>query len=322
MRNPKNLFFALSFVLVAGLAFSSCNKDEMTSLELNYQTPEDSTFFADCFSIVYPIELNFPDGTSTSIDSDEALESAIGTWYETQGEDAEDPVPTFPVEVLLEDGSTQTINNELELEELWDQCYPDDGYDDHYGDDCFDEIDFLDCFEITYPIQLVGMDSTLISINSDEELEQALDDAYMEDRDLEVVFPVEVTFLEDGETYTLTTEEEAEELFDACYEEEFDELDALLDLDFTECFTVEFPIVLLSEDSTATTINNLEELEDLIDLAFEEEELYFPTFPITVTLKEDDSVVTLTDEEELFDLIDTCADQYDDEEDDGEDEDG
>ena len=319
--NPlKNLFFALSLVLAAGLAFTSCNKDEMTSLELNYTAPQDSTFFSDCFSIVYPIELNFSDGTSANIDSDEALESALGTWYETQGEDAEDPVPTFPVEVILEDGSSLTINDEAELDDLWDSCYDDYDLDDHYGDDCFDELDFLDCFSITYPIQLVGADSNLVTINNDEELEAALDQAYMDDTDLEVVVPVEVTSTDDGTVFTVTNEEEAEELFDACFDDLEDELEAILDLDFTECFTVTFPIDVLDENDNPTTLNNLEELEALIDQAFENEEIYYPSFPITVTLAEDSSTLTLNNEDDLFDLFDQCYEKYGDEEDDDEDD--
>ena len=115
------------------------------------------------------------------------------------------PDIVYPIEVLLEDSTLQTIDNLDELEELLDECY------DNY---------FEDCFSINYPIQIQLPDGTVSTANNEDEIEGIIEAWYdanpnsMEDPTL--VFPVDVT-LEDGTSKTINNMDELDKLFEECY---------------------------------------------------------------------------------------------------------
>ncbi len=250
MTALKNVFTALIPLFMLALTFTACEKEDLDELESDAA----SAYFTDgaagendCFTIVYPVELNFEDGTMTTVNSDEELEDAINAWFEAQGEDAEEPSPTYPVAVILEDGMEQTLNDDEELEDLFEMCYGDDD-DDEYDDDddehddCFEDIDFTDCFTINYPIDMLSPDGSTTTINNDEELEAFLesfeddddddeegDDEEEDDEneeedededededDFEVVYPISVTMVADGAVVTLNNDDEIEDLLEDC----------------------------------------------------------------------------------------------------------
>jgi hypothetical protein len=62
----------------------------------------------DCFDVVYPIEVIYPDGSIILVESDSILEEI----YEDISFDSLDiPLPIFPFSVILEDSSTVEIAN-------------------------------------------------------------------------------------------------------------------------------------------------------------------------------------------------------------------
>ena len=115
----------------------------------------------------------------------------------------------FPIDVVLEDGTTQTVQSEEELEELFEECEDYDG-------------DFEDCFTINYPVTLIFPDASEVSVDSDDALETAIEDYYIANPDEEecptFAYPIEVT-LEDGTVQTINNEEELIELFEECYDD-------------------------------------------------------------------------------------------------------
>lgn len=217
--------------------------------------------FGECFTIVYPIQLNFPDATITDIDSDEALFAAIETWEKANPENKEDPLPIFPVSLILKDGTTKTINSIEEIEELEKDCYGD--YGDH--GDWENEEDYDDCYTIIYPVQFTHPDGTVQTYNSDAELFGSLDTWYEANPNSEEepmpVYPVEV-LLEDGTTQTINSDEDGEALEDGCYG----------DIDIDICFEIVFPIILTKLDGTTIQVNDEDELEDALETIFKDVE--------------------------------------------------
>jgi len=151
----KRFFPAFLMLFVLSISFTSCDKDaleDMTETESAITETANATLnlssanvagnaSEDCFSIVYPIELNFENGEMLTVNSDDELDTAIDNWFETQGEEAEDPMPTFPVTVTMRvDGSERVISNEDDLEALFDECF-DDEDEDEDGEDDDDEDD-------------------------------------------------------------------------------------------------------------------------------------------------------------------------------------
>ena len=250
--NVIKLFMALIFSVAL---LSSCSKEEVSSNQFNTKTKtsaylsgvdgdedESASPEEDCFNFVYPVTILFPDGTDASVADDEELETAIDSWYDANEEAEEDPTLQFPVDVTLPDGSNQSIADEAEFEVLIDSCEEneegeddeeedgegEDGEDEGESEDCEDEMLEL-CFEFVYPIELILSDSTSVSINSLEELLEAIntdeeeeeegddeeDQDEEEDGEEEDGEEVEISFeypvsvvLEDGSEQDITSDEE------------------------------------------------------------------------------------------------------------------
>jgi len=136
----------------------------------------------ECFSFVYPLTVVLPDGTNVEVNSDEELITAVEDWYDANPDSDEDPTLVYPVNVLLEmDGSSLTVNNDDELEDLFEMC---------------DEHDDEECFTINFPISIQFPDSTIV-----------------ENEDVQIIYPFDVT-LEDGTLVTINSEEEFDTLID------------------------------------------------------------------------------------------------------------
>ncbi len=78
--------------------------------------------FEPCFSIVFPITVNFPDGSSESYDDKESLKAAVRAWKEANGRTGERPEVVFPLTVAYDDGSTATAESREELRALKETC--------------------------------------------------------------------------------------------------------------------------------------------------------------------------------------------------------
>ena len=300
------------FSLVVAMFMTSCGEEGLLGGLIGEGNEGDESFLSffegdgdedsldidlSCVEFVYPITLNNPDGTTSTINNEGEFEQAIDNAIATNTE----PTIAFPISVMGENELPQTVNNEEELCDLFWACFEDD-YDDCGCEDDFEE----ECFEINYPITLILPDGTQAAVNNDEELETTVESYYdanpNEEDDFSVVYPVTVTLLEDNSTLTINNDDEFDALFEACYGD-----------DFEECFDLQFPISLTNPDGTTSTANNYEELDSLYEAWFianpndtSEPQL---VFPITV-IYEDGTTEVANDEDELDELYEECFDDY------------
>ena len=92
-----------------------------------------------------------------------------------------------------------------------------------------------------------------------------------------------------------------------------------------DCFAINYPVEVIMPGQSPQTVNNDEELENLIDPWFEDDANFdseeFPTFtfPITVTLENGSDLIIYNDEQ-LCDLFYYCYDDWEDDWDDDDDE--
>jgi len=269
IEDLDEISFPFEFDLPDGSIVIVNNEEELfAALDQWYEEYEgdydDWEGFGKCFEIVYPIQLSFPDATIMDVNSDDELYTALDTWFKANPESEEEPLPVFPINVILKDGTTKSIDSEEGIEELEKDCYGD--YGDWEGEWEEDEWeDFEECYSIVYPIQVTNPDGMVQTYNSDEELYTGLDDWYTanpdSDEDPMPVYPVEV-LLEDGTTQTINNDEEGEALEESCYGE-FDE-----DI----CFELVFPITLTPTDSTTIEVNDEDELENALEIIFKDVE--------------------------------------------------
>lgn len=299
--STKNLSAVLMLFLFSAF-MTSCEKDESltqvnqrnsssntTSKLMGRSGDPNSQNDSVCFALVYPVQINFPDGSNASVNSDGELEAAVEAWYTAQGEDAEDPTFEFPVSVTLGDGTQQTLQNEDELEDLFLECFD---YDD-WDDECPGGGHYEECFTFVFPLELNFSDGSQVTANNEDELFEAIDnwfEAQGEDADdPTLTYPVTVT-LEDGTTQTANNEDELDELYELCGGDDFG--------NFTACFTFSFPFNVVQNGNTIA-INDEAALEAL----FEGGGDFELAFPMTVTL-DNGSTATVNSEEELDELCD------------------
>lgn len=133
-------------------------------------------------------------------------------------------------------------------------------------EDLFDEDDTdIDELDFQYPITIILSDFTEVVINSDQELasyaDQCLDDN-VDDEDIECVdFQYPITF---------SVFDQNNELIDTVTINSDVELFLFIEsLDTDDIVNLNFPITLILFDGNAITVNNLDELEDIVEEAID-----------------------------------------------------
>ena len=154
MFDLKISFKVFLFLFAAALLTTSCSEDaehdagyaadtQQNAFQLlsqNASTDPDSSDvdhedyeggleeIGDCFEVVYPIDVSFPDGSTQSVASDEELETAIETWFQDNPDAQEFPSPVSPIDVVV-GTETISVDSEEALCELISQCPDDEGED-------------------------------------------------------------------------------------------------------------------------------------------------------------------------------------------------
>lgn len=75
-----------------------------------------------CFTILYPITVQFPDSTQVTVASPEELKTAVHTWNENNPGSHVRPEFVFPITVTLKDGTQVVANTKEELQAIKDAC--------------------------------------------------------------------------------------------------------------------------------------------------------------------------------------------------------
>ena len=74
-----------------------------------------------CFDFVYPFTVTMPDGSTIVLNSEDDR-SLIRAWYDANPGVHERPTLVFPLEIKYQDGTIEIINNETELEDARNNC--------------------------------------------------------------------------------------------------------------------------------------------------------------------------------------------------------
>ena len=149
-----------------------------------------------CFSLVYPVFYQLPDGSLIEVlADDEDSWAAMTAWYDENTESVERPTLQYPVVIMYEyddeyseDDLVVTINNEEEMISAREDCREFE----------FDEVD--DCYEYSYPITYILPDDSTVEIASsdDENAWGLIRRFYEENPEAEgepiLQFPIEIIF--------------------------------------------------------------------------------------------------------------------------------
>lgn len=161
-----------------------------------YSDERDIVIEQKCFSLVYPVSYQLPDGSLIEVSADnEDSWAEMNAWYDENPESAERPTLQYPVVIMYEEddeGSvvalTVTINNEEEMISAREDCRE-------------LEFDYVDeCYEYSYPITyILPNDSTVEIASSDDENAWGLIRRFYEENpeaegEPILQFPIEIIF--------------------------------------------------------------------------------------------------------------------------------
>ena len=220
--------FQWLFILMTGLFIVSCSKSDSVD-DATAETYAEETVFRTqeaanmgrfgCYELVFPITLNFSDGTSVEADSYEALKAAVKDWRKTNGKVRTRPTITFPYQVINENGEVITVETVEQQRELRVACAKD--FFGTHGPGGHNDRPKL-CFKPTFPFSVKLPDGTIITLNSKDDrktLNAAIREWRKNNPDSkvrpELVFPITVQ-MEDGTLVTINSREELKALKDSC----------------------------------------------------------------------------------------------------------
>ncbi len=159
----------------------------------------------------------------------------------------------------------------------------------------------LDCFTVNYPFDLVDEDGETYTITSDEDFETLWeDDEYV---CVDFVYPIDITY-EDGETATIESAEDLGEAFASCLPQggwEDGQFPAYLISYDNSCYEFVYPITLVDLAGEETVVTDEESFNGAVA-----EDLQFFVFPITL-LHEDGEEVEVQNIDEIFDALLACG---------------
>ena len=120
------LNFRFLFVLVLGLSFASCSDSSDVADEASAEAYAEETVFRTqesanigrfgCYELVFPVTVNFSDGTSVTVDSYETLKAAVKEWRKANPRVRTRPTLAFPYDIINDEG--EIIVDEVGAEKL------------------------------------------------------------------------------------------------------------------------------------------------------------------------------------------------------------
>lgn len=209
-----------------------------------------------------------------------------------------------------------TVFTSCDKEDM-DEDYDIDGnFSTNNDDDDYGELEFDDdCFEFTYPVDIVYPDGSTVTYNDEDDLEDAIEDWDEQNpgaTDIPLpVLPITLT-LPDGSETVIDSEDSFLILLANCeddddypddYEDEFEFDD--------DCFEFMYPVDIVYPDGSTVTYDDEDALEDAIEDWAEQNpdatNVPLPVFPVTLTL-EDGSETVMENEGAFMALLLTCED--------------
>lgn len=217
----KLRLLSMAFLAAFAMVFTSCSDDEALTVETSDNLTETAMRSLQngavgrgfCLEFVYPITVQFVDGSTASAEDHESLRATIKAWFETNEVEKNrenKPQLVFPVEVLNQEGEVIEVASREELRELRKEC-PRPGKKNCHG---------RKCFELVFPISLT-IDGEDVSFDDKQSMREAVR-AYKQEAGDDfvrptLVFPVTIEF-EDGTQQSIASKEELKAAKDACAE--------------------------------------------------------------------------------------------------------
>jgi len=221
-KTIKMSFFSAALLLFMSL-ITSCTESDDVTLESTQDYVFESIDALEaqgkigrlgCYEFVFPVTVNFPDASSASADSYEALGQIISEWKESNPDAEEKPGLEFPVELTTDEGEIVTVESREELGQLRKECRR-----EHRKGKGPRRFFKRACFDLVYPVSIEFPNGSILEATSQSTLKNAIR-AWKKSTDGSngrpmLVYPVTVEY-EDGTQTTVNDRDELKALKDTC----------------------------------------------------------------------------------------------------------
>ena len=238
-------------------------------------------FTGDCFSLIYPVTVDFPDATSAVANDSAELKTAVRAWLADRPEGVRGrPQLAYPLSVLLADGTISELSSRLEMRQLIRGCrtVPEP------------------CVTLVFPVQLQLGDET-VTVEDADALRAAAREfrranrANGERARVRLVYPVAYAFA-DGTTGEAASRSDWEAIRLQCRGRDLD------------CYEYVFPLTVTNEAGRSRTIETVRELRRALGHAGRGGR-HRIEMPYTVTLASGDEY-TISERADLRELRGLC----------------
>jgi len=167
-----------------------------------------------CFTPIFPITINFPNGSSETVTDREEAKAAKDAYRTANPDSKERPTIAMPFEVQLRDSSTLTIASEEDLAALKETCgkHGRGGKGKRGGDRG-------KCFKPVFPLTINFPDGSSATVADKDEAKAAKDAYKAANPDAEgrptIAMPFDAQ-LKDSTIVTITSEEDLAALRETC----------------------------------------------------------------------------------------------------------
>ncbi len=252
----------------------------------------------DCFRLVFPVTVNFPDSSSAVADSAQALRDLLRDWRQNHRPSDGRPKLALPYEVQLADSSIVSINGMEDLRAVVANCRP-RGPRPPGGPKCY---------RLVFPVTVNFPDSSTQVADSARALKAIFRDWRMNNDSSEgrpmIAFPYDVK-LRDGSIVTVNSREELRDLVGDCRDNDHPPIFGV-----PNCFRLRFPVILTYPDGTHARAANANALRHLLDNWQQSDAEGHPSldFPYDVRLANGHSL-TINNVREQRRLLTRCRDR-------------
>lgn len=201
-ENYPKLVFPYEVVLKNGEVYTIENREDQKELR---ETCGEIWHKRKCFRYIFPLSVQFPDGSTATLARPKALRTLIKEWKENNPDAAEHPEIIFPHDIELPNGKVITVNNAEELKE--------------YMAACGDMFGKKRCYKLAFPVTLAFPNGDSLEVEDRDAMHEALKEWKEDNPDAaerpNLAYPYNVT-LRNGEIITINNETELKVLNKAC----------------------------------------------------------------------------------------------------------
>jgi hypothetical protein len=296
-----NKFFLL-VVSIFLVVLTSCNKDlnidevieipdkpvlSATNNLLTRSVTAENGFYMACFQVSYPFSLVSVDGEEFLVENDAAFNALVADSTVNNIVDF-----VYPIQVQKEDEAQITVNNGLELFNVFASCVPDSVVTTEGDFVAYLINEENSCHNLQYPLALKDVNGQIVFAEDEADFNERLTSGLYFFQ-----FPIKLTNA-DGTVQEIANADALFETLIACNQ--------YIDSTFTSsaligCYTIVFPCNVRLTSGTIKTIANSDELTKIL-LGSKFEEFLFP-----ITLKDENGTIHIAgDEGGLDDLLQLC----------------